>query len=75
MSRGEAKPVRERTFIGNSRCRRPGCNRPAEIRGLCESDYRGTNREINKGTFEDAELVAKGKLEPQRTTLKDWLKS
>lgn len=71
------KPTRETTIVPASTkpqriCLRPKCNRVAECRGLCGSDYVIANRLVNEGLTTWEELERKGKAEEHKRTAKAW---
>jgi hypothetical protein len=44
------------------------CTRPSRTRGLCMPHYQLVRRYVRQGTWDDADLVRRGKILPSRRT-------
>lgn len=69
------KPLSEKTFVAPTRvvkCRRPGCDRNAECRGLCGCDYRVAHQLVTDGLTTWEELERHGKADEPKRTAKVW---
>lgn len=68
-------PIREHIIAvpAAKRCRRPGCLRDAEIRGLCRSDYQTASVLVSEGVVSWEQLEQRGKVDEPRRSVKSWL--
>ncbi len=69
------KVFNEKTFVAQVRgvrCRRPGCNRDSQSRGLCAVDYRVAHQLVSDGITTWIQLENHGKADPPKRTAKVW---